>query len=303
MSFVGKWFGFGQNEHFDRGLGAYERKQYGEAAAHFAQVLETEHNERLREKAKSYLAGSLSRLGVKNLRDGNPKDAITVLSQALEIRPRFADVHLNLAVALAADGKHGEALLHTEQAITLNPRYALAYLRQAGIKIQLGQIEDGVADAEKAFEMSDPLAEQHETLFRSFASGTDMKGLSAFLLTADVPAPSDVPKLVELGDAAMHSGNWDMAISSYTQAIEFAPGYADLHVRLGQALYEKGLVNESITEYERATKLNPNYSEAHALRGISLRRLGDENGAQEAFRQALNADPNNMIASHEMLEV
>jgi len=42
MTFVGKWFGFGQNEHFDRGLRAYENKGFAEAAAHFSQAVETE---------------------------------------------------------------------------------------------------------------------------------------------------------------------------------------------------------------------------------------------------------------------
>ncbi|MFX8786136.1 hypothetical protein ABTM90_20150, partial [Acinetobacter baumannii] len=82
MSFVGKWFGFGRNPHYDDGVRAYERGDYPAAIESFRLCLEGEPEPGAKERAKNYLAGSLGRLAQAELEEGALDQAVEHLSEA-----------------------------------------------------------------------------------------------------------------------------------------------------------------------------------------------------------------------------
>src|SRR5689334_22392106 len=105
MAFVGKWFGFGRNVQFDAGVRAYEAGDYAAAAAAFRQVSQSEPDLTLRQRAKSYLAGALGRLGKQAGARGDQTEALELLSEAVVLRPRYADLHMALAIVHEALGE------------------------------------------------------------------------------------------------------------------------------------------------------------------------------------------------------
>lgn len=300
MTFVGKWFGFGQNEHFDRGLRAYENKGFAEAAAHFSQAVETEPNDRLREKAISYLAGSLARMGTAALAEGQDEDAVAVLMQAAGLRPRFADVQASLATAYARVGDFSKALAHVDAALEINPRYAVAHLRRAGILLKLGDTENGWNQAMSTMERFGNMQSDEWDGVVQQAEAKNWDAVAQWLLTFRPKGNFDIPSLVEEFRNAMLAQDHERAERSMKDAIKLAPTFPDLHVRLGEALFEGNKTEEALAAFEEAARLNSGYADSYALIGITLRRLGRESEAQNAFRHALTLDPNNMIASQEM---
>ncbi len=60
---------------------------------------------------------------------GQPAQAITMLRQALQFNPEFADTHLLLGDLLKAQGDRKEAILHYERAVAIRPDFAAALTR------------------------------------------------------------------------------------------------------------------------------------------------------------------------------
>ena len=77
--------------------------------------------------------------------------------------------------------------------------------------------------------------------------------------------------LLQAGQDAVQSGQWDQAIRLYTQAIA-SPGLASsdvafAHVNRGYAHFAKGELDAAITDYGAAIRLAPKDANGHSLRG------------------------------------
>ncbi|MBX3096014.1 MAG: tetratricopeptide repeat protein [Fimbriimonadaceae bacterium] len=299
MSFVAMWFGFGQNEHFDRGLSAWERKNFGEAAVHFQKAVETESNERVREKATSYLAGALAQLGLMSLNNGEFNDSVSRFREALRLRPRFADVQFNLASALIKLGKYDEARQHLSSAIDINPNYAMARVRHAALMIRNGQNDDGWAEAQKAAE-AEYIRGEHWDSAQAAAETGNWPAVSELLLALTPTRRVNLVDKVTEGDEAMRSNEFEKAMECYQSASDLAPTFPDIHRRLGEAKFMANDHDGAIASFQTALELNPSYADAWALLGVVYRRLGKESEATEAFRKATDVEPNHIIASLEL---
>lgn len=293
------WFGFGQNEHFDRGLSAWERKNFGEAAVHFQKAVETESNERVREKATSYLAGALAQLGMMSLNNGELNDSVSRFKEALRLRPRFADVQYNLASALIKLGKFDDARLHLASALEINPNYAMARIRHAALLIRNGQTAEGWSEAQLAAE-AEYVRGTHWSSAEAAAATENWPAVSEMLLALTPTRRVNLVDKVTEGDEAMRSNDFAKAMECYQSAIDLAPTFPDIHRRLGEAKFMANDHEGAIVTFERSLELNPSYADAWALLGVVYRRLGRETEAMEAFRKATEVEPNHIIASLEL---
>jgi protein O-GlcNAc transferase len=299
MSFVAMWFGFGQNEHFDRGLSAWERKEYGEAAVHFQKAVGSETNDRVREKAISYLAGALAQLGMISLNADEFADAADRFREALRLRPNFPDVQYNLAWSLIQLGKFDEAKTCLESALERNPNYALAQLRLAALQIREGRVEEGWREAEKAAQ-ADYLQGEAWERARQAAKAEDWPKVVTELLTLVPTRRVNLLEKVLEGDKAMHANDFGRAQEHYAAAVSLAPTFPDLRRRLGEAQFMANEHEKAISTFRQALELNPNYADAGALLGVVYRRLGREAEAMECFHKATEVEPNHIIAALEI---
>lgn len=300
MSFVGKWFGFGQDAQFDEGVRCFERGDFEGAAGLFRECLAGTGVRSVKERAKSYLAGSLGRLAAGSFVRRDFEDSLRYLSEAVEVRPGFADLWLSLARVKFVLGDSSGALGACEQALVINPGYANAKLLEGTVFYKSGMRDQGVTRMKEAVDADPRLltAEWSEGL-EAHLAGDFETALSSFKEIR--PKTTDVHELMFEGDRLAKGGDWGGALERFDAAGELAPEYADLAVRRGQVLLETGDVEGAVSALQRATELNPDYAEAFALMGVGLRRLDREDEAMAAFRQALAIDPDQAIASQEVI--
>lgn len=300
MSFVGKWFGFGIDESFDDGIRAYESNHFDQALESFRSTVASAKDKATQERAKNYVAGCLGKLAQEawDLREFG--SALSLLEEAVTIRPGFADLWMKLGYTQLIIGDINSAKSSATKAQEINPKYAQAGVllgtilfregeHQAGIEAISSWITEGSAldttawkNAKSAFEEGD--------MDETYAQLKEIK-----------PAPSDVNDMIAEGDLAAKEGQWIRAEVVYRQAMEMAGSFPDIRCRYGQALMEIGELNQSVEQFEIAVKLNPKYSEAYALLGVVYRRQDEEEKAMESFRKALEIDPDHPIASQEIL--
>lgn len=301
MAFLGKWFGFGKSERFDAGLRAYEAGDFEQALDDLRHVSQHEADLILRQRAKSYLAGALGRLGKAALANGDFVQAVSLLGEAVVLRPRYADLHMSLAIAHEALGEYNKRNEEVEAALRINPNYGAAVLYQASMMIMSGDHANGLARAVQAVSLDRRL---ETALFKEAIVLADSgKWEDAAKKLREVrPTGEDDPNfLATRGDRMMTQLRHEDAAECYRNALELAPGYPDMHVRYGQALLELGQVDRAIDEFREATAINPQYADAFALLGVALRMQELEPEALDAFRKALDIDPNQIIASTEIL--
>lgn len=298
MSFVGKWFGFGRNPHYDAGIRAYERRDFTEAVEQFKICLASDPDPAIREPARNYLAGALGRLARADRAKGEVSEAIRRLREATTIRPHFADLQYALAECLVETDDLDGASAALKLALERNSEYAEAVALQVLIAIRRNDWEGACSRAGWLPEHRIDWPRRAQ-LAAALDTGDMQAALEALNDLVQTPEKT-ANELADKGDEFMKAQAWDVAAEHYRQALDQAPRFADIRCKYGEALLNQKMADAASAEFREAIAINPRYAEAHALLGVALRATGDEEGARAAFHAALEIDPHHSIATTEL---
>ena len=88
------------------------------------------------------------------------------------------------------------------------------------------------------------------------------------------------------------SGNFELAIVEYDQAIALNPNHAYAYNERGATYYQVHDLYQAISDFSKAIELDSTYTYAYNNRGISYANLGDYDNAIADFSKAIELDPN-----------
>lgn len=301
MALVGKWFGFGRNEHYDSGIRAYERGDLDEAIEQFRICMASEPDPPIRQRAKTYLSAAYSQQGQLFLKGRKVDEAAKCFQDALALCPEYADIRLGLALAHRAADRGPEAMESVSNALAINPRYGMALILRAVLRSEAGDVDGALLDLGDAAAADPRLEGPDLEAGRKALEAGNVKSAVAKLLKIQPPKETDANALKGAGEALAKQNRWHDAEEQFRKALEVAPRYADIRCRHAESLLEIGEVLPAIAEFREALAINPNYVEAQALLAVSLRRAGQEEEAIQEFKRTLELDPHNPIASQELL--
>jgi len=97
-------------------------------------------------------------------------------------------------------------------------------------------------------------------------------------------------ELYNQGVAYSKKGQYDLAISEYTKAIEIQP-YAYIYAGRGDAYYKKGQYDQAISDFSKAIEIDPKYVDAYSNRGAAYERKGQYDQAISDCTKAIEIDP------------
>ncbi len=86
-------------------------------------------------------------------------------------------------------------------------------------------------------------------------------------------------------------GQYGLAISEYTRAIEINPKYAKAYNNRGINFFYKGQYGQAISEYTKAIEINPKYAKAYNNRGIAYANKGQYDLAISEYTKAIEINP------------
>ncbi len=89
-----------------------------------------------------------------------------------------------------------------------------------------------------------------------------------------------------IGESYYYSGDYDAAISAFTNAVAINPDYAEAWNNLGTAYEQEGRYNDAVLAFRRAVAINPRYAEAWNNLGNVYQKLGRYEDARDAFQRA-----------------
>ena len=101
----------------------------------------------------------------------------------------------------------------------------------------------------------------------------------------------DAAFYVNRGLAHYNKGQYDEAISDYTEALKINPRYAETYVNRGTAYYSKGQFDQAISDCTEALKINPRLAEAYFNRGTAYGNKDQYDEAISDFTKGLEINP------------
>jgi protein O-mannosyl-transferase len=177
---------------------------------------------------KPDFADAHNALGVASFQQGLWQEAATHYADALRVKPGSAKLHSNLGTALGVLGRTEEAVSEFLTALKIDPQKAEIHYNLGYVLAQQGKIDEAIARYRSALQINPIYAEAH----------------------------------IELGNALLGKEEFSKAAEQYTKALEIKPDLADTHNNLGLALMKQGRYSEALFQFKEALRLNPDNVEA-----------------------------------------
>ncbi len=271
---------------------------------------------------------SLINLGI-DIGDQNPAQARQFFTRAIELAPKNANAHLNLALLLKRDDAESASSAEFRRTIELNPdlveaRRQLAALlmseqqwekaieqcreimkREPGdaatqytlgqAMIRNGETEGGKQELERAQAMRKRAQEEQEAQelqnegVRDLSTGKAPDALKA--LTSAVRLDGSSANHMYLGLALVESGEVKSGVGELATAVDLDPKNARAHLNLGSVYLQNGQEFLAKSEFEKALEIDPWFPEAHNNLGLILSKSDRTEEAEQHFRLAAELDP------------
>ncbi len=194
-----------------------------------------------------------------------------------------------------------EAIKHFELAIAEDPQYALAHtgladsyalqLDYRGVPVAEG-MERAKAEARKALELDDGLAEAHTSLaWVTFLYDWDWAAADRAFRRALELNPAYATAHQWYAWLLMALGRTNDALAEGRAALTADPASVSIRRSLGWLYYFARQPAEAVVHLRHAVTLQPTAEESHRVLGLALAQGGQYEAAADALREALALEP------------
>jgi Tfp pilus assembly protein PilF len=305
--FVERFLRFVPKNSLNKAIAHFNKGDYRKATREFENYLD--HAGELnvskdQELIRMYMVEAYIEYSKKLDADGDTKSAIKQLEKAVELQPKYADVHYGLAKLYEKVGNRVNSRESLKRALAVNPNYFRARVliaRSYWLDGKNDRSREELAEAAQAapaffIEQVDEVAR----LVREESSSEDITDLFRKLLE-ERPSSSQVSKQLAL--ESIQNGDYDFALTELKKALSLHPDYPDLHNMLGIVYANTGMTDDAIMEFETALKVNPDYLKARLNLALSLYEKGAREEAKKNLDMVLRIDPGNELARNLMKEL
>ncbi|WP_165771941.1 tetratricopeptide repeat protein [Niveispirillum lacus] len=255
----------------------------GAAAAYRALLLTDPRNAQL-----------LNLLGVACLQQGDPAEAVRLLTDAVRRQPSAPDFHDNLGSALRAQGNPAPAVEAHRKALRLRPDHA-PYLFNLGNALAAMGAHRQAADAYvKSLAVRPGHAGAMFNLANSRRALGDLDEAAASYRALLAQQPDHAQAWNNLGAVLATRGELAGAEDAYRHALAARPGHAETLSNLGNVLVERGRLGEGLQYHLAAVAAAPDRADAHIFLGVALQEMDKLEAAIAAYQQGLRLDPDNI---------
>lgn len=199
---------------------------------------------------------------------GRCLEALASYDTALHLDPNDASTHYNRGVALYNLGRYREAIASYEAALKIDPNYPSARNNRDNILRQLEAEQKKQEDLKRETIVAAP--KNREYAFSIFGY-SPRKGMSAHrgdtpdnfddndsgMYSALMFGSDDAGAHKERGDYFCLLHEYENALASYEDALQFDPKFVAAHNGCGDVLQALGRKQEALASYEAALKIDP----------------------------------------------
>lgn len=251
------------------------------------------------ELIRMYMVEAYIEYSKKLENDGDSSSAVDQLERAIELQPKYADVHYGLAQLYEKTGQRPGSRESLKRALAINPNYFKARVMLAR-SYWLDDKHDRAAEELVSSLSASPafFIEQVQDLTGMVNNDPGNEEIKEFFrkLLEERPSSSQVSKQLAL--ESIQNGDYDFALAELKKALSMHPDYPDLHNMLGIAYANTGMTDDAIMEFETALKVNPDYLKARLNLALSLYEKGAREESRKNLDMVLRLDPENELAKN-----
>lgn len=191
----------------------------------------------------------------------------------------------------AKAGKYQEAVIQFRNALEIDPRFAKAHHQLAGVYIKLKAPQQAYRELSTAVELDPKNADaqlQFATLLLGIHKYEEAQQAAEKVIAAD---PGNATAHAVLGEKYASLQAWPLAIREFQTAIDLDPTQVEIYAHLAQAYVSSGRTPEAEATLQKATEAQPKSLDALLNQGrfyLSQHRLTE---AETAMRAASKAAP------------
>jgi len=186
----------------------------------------------------------------------------TLWTDTLAKNPNSWLGHCDLGLALFQKGQVDDAIAQYEKAVEVFPNYVAAHYNLGNALLQKGELDKALAQYKRAVEIDPNDAEAHVNLGNALFQKEQLDEAVAQFQKAVEINPNDAEAQYNLGNAFFQKGQLDEAVAQFQKALEIDPNSFATHYNLGGALFQKGQLDEAITQFREVLRLKPDFNPA-----------------------------------------
>ena len=260
-----------------RGMVFYQQGKMAEAAAAFSkEIVQDPKN-----------LDAMQMEGVSLFREGKSSEAIPLLEQAHRSVPNAnVDPNYVLGLCYMDTRRYDDARKAFAGQYSFPPDSAPAYLLAARMLMRRDYLPVAEESARKALALNPALPQAHLLLGEiELAHGQSVDAIADLEKERDLN-PLDGAVYERLGDAYIHTGDFDLAQQALDRAVLLEPNVNAPFILLGKVLLKQQNSMMAEMYLEHALQIDPKNYMAHYLLGQAYRALGRSDDAAREYKAA-----------------
>jgi len=222
---------------------------------------------------------------------GQTEEALACYQIALQIQPSYSEALGNLGIVLQAQGRLDEAITSYEQSLVLKPDYVEALYNLATARRALGQRAEAITHFQKAVDLRKDFWPAHFQLAQLLVETGRLHSASGHFRQAIAANPDLIEAYIGLGAALQLQEQFDQALQLYDRLLVRYPQCAEALCNRGTVLKDLGRLQEAEESFRRALTYNPKLEAAHYNLANALQLSGNLAEATASYRRALAFNP------------
>jgi tetratricopeptide (TPR) repeat protein len=262
---------------YDRGLAAYNRKEYDTAIREYTEAIRIDPN---------YVNAYVER-GIAYRYKGDNDRAIADYTDAIRLNSINALAYYNRGLAYYYKGDYDRAIGDYTDAIRLNPNDVNAYYNRGIAYKNKGDNDRAIGDYTDAIRLNPNYTNAYNNRGLAYQDKRDYDRAIADYSDAIRLNPDYAIAYYNRGLVYYNKRDYDLAIADNTEAIRLNPNYANAYDNRGLAYRYKGDNDRAIADHTEAIRLKTtNLALTYNNRGNAYKAKGDQTRADADFAAA-----------------
>ncbi len=184
------------------------------------------------------------------------------------------------------------AVVHYTEALELKPDFAEAYNNRGSVYTDAGDFDRAIQDYHKVIELKPDYVSAYNNLGIAYSRQNEYDRAIHYYNEVIKLKPDFAEAYSNRGVTYEKKGEYDKAVENHNKAIELKPDFAEAYYNLGVTYREMGDQDQEFQNYTTAIELKPDFTLALGNRGIIYALRGDDDKAIEDYTMAITLDQN-----------
>lgn len=223
--------------------------------------------------------------GMDYARTGKYAEAVVQFHNAIDIDPKLAPAHFELARAYLHLNAGTEAIREFQQGLVLDPANSQAKLELAPLLVALKQYDQAEALVHEVLTADPKNARAHAILGQRYLEAQDFPRAIHETQTAIELEPR-IEYYAALGALHLATGKPSDAENDYKSAVALAPKSVQAHVYLGEFYFSQRRMDQAATEMRTGAALDPHAVSPRVFLGRIYAATGKLDDAEKTLRNS-----------------